>query len=351
MKPLTIVTAEIVEPFLSQLKDQCDVRFFGWSVEAGRILTEDACIEAFRDAEVLVVGYETLTQRVLESCPNIKLIAIPRGNPVNVHLPTANQRGIPVLFTPARNANAVAELVIGLTLSLIRQIARANHEIKNGRFLFPPTEDVYRVSDKDDIVWGFVQKDPSPFLEYYGYELYGKNFGLVGYGAIGRRVARFLQAMDVNVLAYDPYLPPKVAEEDGVTLLSLDELLRTSDIVSLHCKVTEETKGMIGAREIALMKPTAILINTARGVVIDQHALVEALENKRLAGAALDVFWQEPLPENHPILKMDNVVITPHIGSASADVPLHQSKMIVGDIAAFFKGEPLLHVFNKKDLT
>jgi D-3-phosphoglycerate dehydrogenase len=350
MKPLTIVTAEIVEPLLSQLKDRCDVRLMGWSEEAGKILTEDECVSAFRDAEILVVGYETLTERVLEHCPNLKLIAIPRGNPVNVSLPAANRRGIPVLYTPARNANAVAELVIGLTLSLIRRIARANHEIKNGRFLFPPAEDVYRVPEKDDIVWGFVQKDPSPFLEYYGYELYGKNFGLVGYGAIGRRVARFLQAMDVNVMAYDPYLPPETAKADGVELMSLDDLLRTSDAVSLHCKVTEETKGLIGAREIALMKPSAILINTARGVIVDQRALIEALEAGRIAGAALDVFWQEPLPENHPILKMDNVVITPHIGSASQDVPLHQSKMVVGDILAFLAGEPMRHVFNHKDL-
>ena len=350
MKPLTIVTAEIVEPFLSQLKGQCDVRLMGWSVEAGKILTEDECVEAFHDAQVLIVGYETLTERVLDSCPNLKLIAIPRGNPVNVDLAVANRRGIPVLFTPARNANAVAELVIGLTLSLIRRIASANHEIKNGRFLFPPVDDVYRVPEKDDIVWGFVQKDPSPFLEYYGYELYSKNFGLVGYGAIGRRVAHFLKAMDVNVLAYDPYLPAEVAKADGIELMPLDDLMRVSDIVSLHCKVTEETKNLIGASEIALMKPTAILVNTARGVIVEQRALVEALQSGRIAGAALDVFWAEPLPENHPILKMENVVITPHIGSASADVPLHQSKMIVRDILAYFGGESMQHVFNRKDL-
>ena len=194
------------------------------------------------------------------------------------------------------------------------------------------------------------QGPKNPFLVYQGIEMYGRSFGMIGYGAVGRRLARFLKAMDVRVCVYDPYLPEEAFAAEGIEKMEKDELIRSCDFVSLHCKVTEETKNMFGEREFSLMRPDAVFINSARGVIVNQKALMDALEQKRIAGAVLDVFWEEPLPANHPLLKMDNVVITPHIAGASLDVPKQHSVMIASDVLAFTRGEPMKNVFNRRQL-
>ena len=334
----TVVTAELTAEYLAQLQQICDVTLTGWAVKPGWTLSEDEAIEAFGNADIMVTGLDQITRRVLDACPNLKLIACPRGNPVNIDRAAANERGLPIVYTPGRNANAVAEYLIGALIGLIRSIPLSYHQIRNGRYLGAPSKDIYQTPKQDDIVWGLnMSKEDNPFLTYQGYELFRRTFGMIGYGAIGRRLNRFLKAMDMRVVIYDPYLPASVAEEEGVEMMSLDDLLRTSDFVSLHCKVTEETKGMFGAREFSLMKPSAVFINTARGVIVQQKALIDALEQHRISGAVLDVFWQEPLPANHPLLKMDNVVFTPHIAGSSADVTTHHSIMIVGDVERFIK--------------
>ena len=346
-----VVTSEMSAEYVARLQQLCDVKLSGWLVKDGWILSEDEAIEIFRDAEILVVGYDRITRRVLDACPGVKLIACTRGNPVNVDREAASERGIPIIYTPGRNANSVAEFLLGELIGLIRWIPLAYHQVRNGRYLGAPSEDIYRVPPRDDVVWGFsMNQDDNPFKTYEGYELFHRTFGMIGYGAVGRRLAKFLKAMDVRVVIYDPYLPPSVAEADGVEMLPLDDLLRQSDFVSLHCKVTEETKGMFGAREFSLMKPSAVFINTARGIIVQQKALIDALEQKRISGAVLDVFWEEPLPANHPLLQMDNVVFTPHIAGSSSDVITHHSIMVAEDVERFTKGEPLQYVFNREIL-
>jgi len=346
-----VVTTEMSAEQLAHLQQICDVTVSGWLEKQGWILNEDEQIETFSGADIIAVGYEHVSKRVLDACPSLRLIACARGNPVNVDCAEASRRRIPVIFTPGRNANSVAEFLLGGLIGLIRWIPLSYHQVRGGRYLGPPSEDIYRVPARDDIVWGFsMNQEDNPFQTYEGYELFHRTFGMIGYGAIGRRLAKFLRAMDVRVVIYDPYLPPEAAEADGVEMLPLDELLRISDFVSLHCKVTEETKGMFGAREFALMKPTAVFINTARGVIVQQKALIEALEQKRISGAVLDVYWEEPLPANHPLLRMDNVVLTPHIAGSSADVVTHHSIMIVEDVERFINGEPLQYVFNREVL-
>lgn len=346
------VSAPLDEGYLKKLEALCDVSYRGWSIQNGLIYGEAESIEAFHDADIIITNYDLINRRVIEACPNLKLIGCCRGNPVNIDRAAATERGIPLVYSPGRNANSVAEFLLGAVLGLIRNIPRSYHEVKTGRFLGAPKEDILQVPERDDIVWGFNmgEGEESPFIVYEGYELFHKTFGMIGYGAVGRRLAKFLKAMDMRVLIYDPYLPASVAEADGVEMMSLEELLRQSDFVSLHCKVTEETKGMFGAREFELMKPGAVFINTARGVIVQQKALLDALARKKISGAVLDVFWEEPLPANHPLLKMDNVVITPHIAGTSRDVSLHQSIMIIGDVERFVKGEPLQYVFNKEVL-
>ena len=309
-----VVTTQMTTEYLNRLQQICDVKLSGWLVKDGWILNEDEAVEVFRNAEILVVGYDVVTKRVLDACPNLKLIVL-----------------------------------LGALIGLIRCIPLSFHQIRGGRYLGPPSDDIYRVPQRDDIVWGLsMNQDDNPFKTYEGYELFHRTFGMIGYGAVGRRLSRFLKAMDMRVVIYDPYLPREAAEAEGVEMLSLDELLRTSDFVSLHCKVTDETKGMIGEREFSLMKPTAVFINTARGIIVQQKALMEALEQRKIGGAVLDVFWEEPLPANHPLLKMDNVVFTPHIAGSSADVTIHHSIMIVEDVEHFINGEPLHYLFNKE---
>ncbi len=186
----------------------------------------------------------------------------------------------------------------------------------------------------------------SPYKEFRGVELNCKTLGLIGLGSIGSKVARLAQAFGMKVVAYSLSKDAEKAEALGVQLISLDELLKTSDIVSVHCRVTPETIGLIGNREIELMKPTAYLINTARAVLIDQQALLNALQNKRIAGAALDVFWYEPLPVNHPLLELDNLTITPHLAGSTVEVIERQSKMIVDDVLTWIEGGIPKFVFN-----
>ena len=182
-----------------------------------------------------------------------------------------------------------------------------------------------------------LDEEDSPFKRYRGPEISYRTMGFIGFGAIGARVKHLLNGFDMNFLVYDPYLPAEIAEKEGVKLCSLDEVLAGSDFVSVHCAVTPQTTGMIGAEEFKKMKPTAYFINTARGKIVQQKALVEALQTGEIAGAVLDVFWSEPLPANHPLLKMRNVLITPHIAGASTDVPTCHSRRAYNNIQHYLK--------------
>ena len=346
-KPKCIITAKIVEPYISKIKELCDVTVCGWAKD-GKFMSDEELIQVLKDAEIFIVGYEHIRANIINACPNLKMIICTRGNPVNIDVEACTKKGIPVLHTPGRNANAVAEYTVGALLSLIRNISRSNREILNGRFLGDESENIYDIEYRDDTVWAIGGSDENPYNEYQGIELYGKTFGMIGYGAIGRRLSRILNAMGMRIIAYDPYVSKSEIEKDKVESVSLEKVLSDSDFVSINCKVTEETKGMIGDKEISLMKPTAYIINAARAIIIEQKALIEALSERRIAGAVLDVFWEEPLPSNHPLLKMDNVLITPHIGGASKDVPVQHSLMVYEEIQNYVNNKPLVRVFNRE---
>jgi len=215
-----------------------------------------------------------------------------------------------------------------------------------GRYLGGPTpeSEFCGASEKDDVVW--TLDGESPYKRFRGCELAGRVLGLVGLGNIGLRVAHMAQAFDMEVISYDPYFSPDKARALNVRMVTLDELASLADVISVHCKVTPETHGLLGKHEFALMKPTAYLINTARAIIVDQEALLDALRNHKIAGAALDVYWYEPLASNHPLLSMDNVTLTPHLGGASIDVPKRHSEMIVDDVLAWLDGEKPQRVFN-----
>ena len=263
---------------------------------------------------------------------------------MNLAVEEAIRRGIPILYAPGRNAVTAAQFTIGLMLAEARHIAEAHHSLKTGKYLGNPMDHFSGADQKSDVVWNLDGE--SPYKDFQGYELSGRVLGLVGLGNIGREVARMARAFDMEIISYDPYCSAEFAAEAGVKLVSFEYLLTRADFISMHCKVSEETKGILGKKEFAMMKPTAYVINTARAIVIDQEALIEALQEKKINGAVLDVYWYEPLPENHPLLKMKNVTLTPHLGGATYDVPKRHSKMITDDILAWLDGQQPKHVFN-----
>jgi phosphoglycerate dehydrogenase-like enzyme len=265
-----------------------------------RGLSDAELIQNVSDADILLLSNRPLSRAVIEACPNLKLICVAFTGIDHVDQDACKSRGIILHNAAGYAVHAVSELAIGLMIAVLRRIVSADATVR-------------AAGDNRELV---------------GKELFGKTLGVVGCGAIGLQVARLGNAFGCQVLGFEPH----VLRIDDVVIqqVELDELLSRSDIVSLHLPLTIETRGFIGPEQLARMKPSAILINTARGPVVDQSALIEALHQNRLAGAGIDVFDIEPpLPAKHPIFKAPNTVLLPHIGfetveamSAKADIAL-----------------------------
>jgi D-3-phosphoglycerate dehydrogenase len=277
---------------LAPLKAACEVR----QVD-GR--DRPALFAALPDAVALIVRSGTrVDAAVLDRAPRLRVVARAGAGLDNVDTATARARGITVVNAPDSNTVSVAELTVGLIVASMRHLTAAAGSLRDGE---------WRRSD------------------FAGAELAGRTLGILGYGRIGRQVARRLAAFDMRILVHDPYAHPT---GDGVRATGLDELLATSDIVTLHLPKTPETAGLIGARELSLMKPTAHLVNTARGGIVDETALVQALREGRLAGAALDVFATEP-PGSSPLPALPNVLALPHLGAGTRDAQLRAGHEVV----------------------
>lgn len=259
--------------------------------------------------EAVVAEVDFLFGEVFEDPSPLRFIGLCRNATNQVDLDAAAARGVTVVNTPGRNANAVAELVIGLALSLVRRIPSAHAYVRGGDWEHPL----------------------AAYLELRGVELSGKTMGIVGMGAIGRRVARLARALGMRVLGYDPY----AAGPRYVRMTTLEALLAESDLVTLHTPESPETVNLLGAERLALMPPGSHLINTASAALVDEAALVEALQSRRLAGAALDVFETHPVVPNSPLLALDNVVLTPHLGGATGETIERYSRVIARALLRF----------------
>ena len=255
-----------------------------------------------------------MPRALIERLPNLKFIAVTGHYHRTLDVAAATERGIVVSHTQERNrsSKATSELAWGLTLAVARHIPYESNEMRKGG-------------------WQHTA----------GFTLAGRTLGLLGLGRQGRNMVPAAKAFGMNLIAWSPNLTQETAGEFGVKRVEKDELFRESDVLSLHIVLAERTRGIVGARDLALMKPTAILINTARGPIVDEAALIAALREGRIAGAGLDVYEKEPLPEVHPLRTLPNVVLTPHVGYATQEFFQAAYEDTVENIAAFAAGKPI----------
>jgi D-3-phosphoglycerate dehydrogenase len=298
----------VYEPFI----EQKPLRLYNDEQLAERVQAEGATIVICEGDRV---GPATLDLKPV-------VIGATRGDPTNVDVPAATERGVPVLHAPGRNADAVAELTVGLLFAAARHIVPADDDVRAG--------ETYR----DGTI---------PYQRFRGWELNGRTAGIVGYGAIGRALAWRLEGLGMRVIAYDPYA------DDA--MYSLDDLLAEADVVSMHAPVVPETMKMIGEKQFAQMKEGAIYLNAARAALHDVDALVDALQSGHLAGAGLDHFDGEVLAPDAPLAKLPNVVLTPHIGGASYNVEANHAQQMADGITAILKGDKPKNCINPEVLT
>ncbi|MBE5893420.1 MAG: dihydrofolate reductase [Lachnospiraceae bacterium] len=336
-------TAEYDPREIGPLEEMGEVIIDGWAKGLPNLEEEEMKAKT-ADADIIITTFDEITRGVIENAKNLKLIACTRATPVNVDMAAAKERNIPVLYTPGRNSDATAELTIGLMLSIARKIPMAHGALKAGLYTSEPDfEKKTKDGLKADVFWG-VGED-APYSVFKGVELKNKTLAIIGYGSIGKRVGKIARAFGMELLIYDPYVGEIDVEEIGVRkALTLKQAMEEADFVTCHLKVTPDTTGCISREMLACMKPTAYFINASRSAVVDEEALIDALRNRTIAGAALDVYAKEPIVRNHPFLcELDNVVVTPHIAGASQEVLTNHTKMIVGEVRRFLNGEHLLY--------
>lgn len=286
-------------------------------------MTENDIIEAAADADAILSIFSRMTRRVLESLPKLKVVVRYGIGYDNIDVAAATDNGVLVVNIPDFCLEEVSDHAMALILACARQLVRANSGTRQGR-------------------WRESQLALSTAAP-----LYEQTLGLVGCGNIGRLTAKKAQCFGLKTVGYDPYADKSLLSEFGITLMSLPELLKESDYVSLHTPLNEGTRHLIGRDELKQMRPTAYLINTARGSVIDEPALIQTLQEKWIAGAGLDVFEKEPIDSGNPLLEMDNVIITPHCASSSSSAIKRLRTNVAREAARVLSGSWPRNVVNK----
>jgi D-3-phosphoglycerate dehydrogenase / 2-oxoglutarate reductase len=286
-----------------------------------------ALAAAVAGADVLLTHLAPVTAAVLAAGDRLRVVGVTRGGPVNVDLPAATAAGVPVAYLPGRNLGAVAEFTVGVMIALTRNVGPASRQLAAGRW--------------DGGYFRYGRCGP---------ELGAATVGLVGLGAVGLRVAELLRGFGATVLAADPYADPAAAAAAGVELTDRADLLGRSDVVSVHARLTDETRGLFGAAAFGAMKDGAYFVNTARGELVDQAALTAALESGRLRGAALDVFSPEPPEPGDPLPGRPDVIGTPHLAGASRQVAEQSADRVAAAVARFLATGELAHCANPEAL-
>lgn len=285
--------------------------------ELGRPLTEDELIPLLKDCDGYVAGLDFVTEKVINSCENLKIISRYGAGFDRVDIAAAKAKGIPVTNTPGVNAEAVGELAFSLILSVARRITYLNNSTRNGEW-----------------------------VRSTGMELKGKTIGIMGLGAIGKVVARCAKGFEMNVIAYDPFINEAYCKENNITVCTFDEVVEQADVISLHLPLLDSTKHMINKDAISKMKPTTILINTSRGGIIDEDAAYEALKAGKLGGLGLDAFEIEP-PTGSTLFELDNVVVTPHTGAHTKEATDNMANAAIKNLIDVLSGKECPYIVNK----
>jgi len=309
-----IVVPDDEPPVLARTVEEERLRQLGQvRIYDSRAFSDEELLSRVADADIVynIRTTSVFSRNVMKNCPRLKLIAIYGVGYDNVDVLAASELGITVTSTPGYSAVAVGEMSLSLMLAVAHRIVQNDHNIRAG---------------------GWARE--------YSSQLCGKTLGVIGTGSVGQRMVQLGKAIGMKVIAWTLRSSLERAVEYGVEFVTLEELMRQSDVVSIHVLGVPPTDKLIGKHELALMKPTAILINTARGSVVDEQALVEALQNGMIAGAGLDVFTSEPLPLDHPLRGIENVVLSPHTASMVPEATLAGLAMTVDNVANFLQGRP-----------
>ena len=308
MKIVVVDRVYLEEQHVKKLRSIADVKIFEDIPK-----TPNELKERIKEADIVIVGWSHLTEDILNSAEKLKMVSIWATTCHYADLEAASKRGIAVAHVPGYATESVAEHVLALLLAAARKLLLADAHVRRGEFDWRP---------------------------FRGWELAGKTIGIIGTGAIGCRVAEIGKAFRMRILAFDKYPNFKKAEEIGMKYVALKMLLKESDVMTLHVPLTHETEGLIGKKEIEVMKNGCVLINTSQGKVIDEKALIAALKSRKLSYAGLDVFEQEPPPKANPLFKLDNTVLSPHIGFHTVEAAKKCTDICIDNVMKFLEGRP-----------
>ena len=314
MKPKVLITCMIEPEALKKIKLFAEIKIKSF-------LSKKQLLKEVRNIDAVILGTDNFDEELINSATRLKIIARFGVGYNNVDIKSSTNKKIFVTYTPDVLSDAVADLTFGFILAFSRRIIQANECIKTGS-------------------WSANTVFP------LGSDLKNKTLGIIGLGRIGIKVAERAFAFNMRLIYYSRTRKNTLEVKYGIKFKTFKDLLKESDYISINVPLTKETEGMIAKEEFKNMKKNAFIINTARGSVIDQKSLYQALKNKRIAGAGLDVFQQEPIPLNDPILKLQNVILTPHIGSGTVETRLAMSLMAVNDVIRVLKGKRPIHIVN-----
>ncbi len=327
-----LITASLTKSSLKELEKIMEVTYESWRDTGIIYFDANELLEKLNGYDIFITAVDDLKKTEFFEHTDLKLIITCRGDPFNLNIEAANKKKIPILYTPLRNVDAVAELTIGYMISLARNVTKLD------RFLHSEDFSIIDFEDWIDI-----------YNRFMGTELINKKVGIIGLGEIGRRVAKITQSFGCRNLIFDPYVNEEFVADFGEKV-DLDKLLKESDFITIHARATDENDNLIDEKRITMMKETAYLLNLAKGSLVDYEALFNALKEKKIAGAALDVFPLEPIDEDNKFLQLENVIVSPHLGGNTIEVIQRQSEMILKGIKAWLNNEIPANILNPEVL-
>lgn len=295
-----------------------DVMFRTEKEGANAVECSEKVIQDAEDADILIVHVTPVNREVINHLKNLKVLGVMRGGLDSVDVNYLKEKGITVVHAPTRSAYAVADFTIGLMLSEMNNIAKSYHGIMQGEWIkeYPNNDNIH--------------------------DLRTRTVGVLGCGNIGKEVIKRLQAFGSRIIVHDPFVPQEIIAQMGYEAVSKEELLEKSDIITLHLRLSDATRNFIGQEEFQRMKSDCILVNTARAGLVDQEAMIQALKEKKISGAAVDVFQKEPLPAENPYIKLDNLTMTSHIAGTSCDTFQNSVDLIYEEMERYLKGQDMV---------